>query len=135
MELYEDHNCNSVVCYRVYGNASFLLTGDLPSEYEEKLYALPIEPRIIVAGHHGSNTSNSYLGKYRPDYFVISAGKGNDYHYPHPSVLRKALEYTRGKKVYGTWRSGDIIFSSDGKRLRTDLSYLTRLSIDDAGAK
>ena len=58
----------------------------------------------------------------------------NPNYQPHRSVLRDAIYYTNGKNVYGTWRSGDIVFISSGKGVKTNLSRWDRLSADDAGA-
>ena len=74
------------------------------------------------------------LKEWAPDYFVISCAKGNDNYHPHRSVLYDALKYTKYRNVYGTWKSGDIVFVTDGKSLKTNLNRAHRLTLNDAGA-
>ncbi|MBR0481148.1 MAG: MBL fold metallo-hydrolase, partial [Firmicutes bacterium] len=131
----ENSNNNSVVTYIEYGSTSFLSTGDLEWEAEAKLSEYDLKPTVMVASHHGSYTSNSRLEELRPGFFIISAGKNNDNNQPHRSVLYSALKYTRSKNVYGTWKSGDIVFISSGRGVSTNLSRWDRLTVEDAGAK
>ena len=130
----ENSNDNSVVTYLKYGKTSFLSMGDLEWDMEKKLLDHDLEPTVMVAAHHGSYTSNSILEDLKPGFFIISAGLKNDNNQPHRSVLRNALKYTAGKNVYGTWRSGDIVFMSNGRGVSTNLSRWDRLTVDDAGA-
>ncbi|MBR0416430.1 MAG: MBL fold metallo-hydrolase [Firmicutes bacterium] len=130
----EEPNNNSVVTYLRYGSTSFLCTGDLEREMEERLKSYDLKPTVVVAGHHGSSDANSLLKDLRPGFFIVSAAKKNPNYQPHRSVLRDAIYYTNGKNVYGTWRSGDIVFISSGKGVKTNLSRWDRLSADDAGA-
>ena len=130
----EDPNSNSVVTCLKYRGISFLNTGDLGADMEEKLIPYRLRPTVVTAGHHGSSSSNSLLERFRPDYFIISCGKNNDGHHPHRRVLSDALKYTKDKNVYGTWRSGDIIFVTDGISLKTNLKIYEKLTLQDAGA-
>ncbi|MBO4818738.1 MAG: MBL fold metallo-hydrolase [Firmicutes bacterium] len=130
----ENSNDNSVVTYLKYGKTSFLSMGDLEWDMEERLLEYDLEPTVMVAAHHGSYTSNSILEELKPGFFIISAGKKNENNQPHRSVLWNAVKYTKGKNVYGTWRSGDIVFISNGRGVSTNLSRWDRLTVDDAGA-
>jgi beta-lactamase superfamily II metal-dependent hydrolase len=130
----ENSNNNSVVTYLSYGDISFINTGDLESDMEERLLPYKLDPNVVVAGHHGSNSSNSLLKEWTPDYFVISCARDNENYHPHKSVLYNALRYTKYRNVYGTWRSGDIVFITDGKNMKTNLSKAQRLTLNDAGA-
>ena len=114
-------NRASIVARLVYGDKSFLLTGDSPIAIENVLVNL--DPKILAssvlkAGHHGSRTSTSltYAEAISPDYAVISAGKDNTYGHPHKEVL-DILEKI-GAKTFSTAERGTIKFETDGKTLK-----------------
>lgn len=113
-------NDGSVVLHVVYGKTSFLLTGDLPSPYEDHLVALDgthLKSDVLKAGHHGSRYSTDalWLKAVGPSTVVISAGKGNSYGHPHKEVLERISRY--GAQVLSTSDSGTITFTSDGERV------------------
>lgn len=129
----ENSNNNSVVTLVRFGETSFLCTGDLEQELEPKLIGLVGHPTVVVAGHHGSNTSNSLLARLDPKFAAVSCGRNNDFYHPHPSVLKDALDCTAD--VYGTFKSGDIVFESDGKKVKCLADTAQRLTMEDAGAR
>lgn len=57
----EDTNNTSIVIRIVYGDTSFLFTGDAEQETEEKILETgqDIESTVLKVGHHGSSTSTS----------------------------------------------------------------------------
>jgi len=70
-----------------------LITGDRSAAGERSLLAghnLP-DIDILIAGHHGSNTSTSMelLAATRPELAIISVGNGNRYNLPADEVVRK----------------------------------------------
>lgn len=110
-------NDGSVVLHVVYGKTSFMLTGDLPSPYEDHLVALDgtaLHSDVLKAGHHGSrySTDSIWLSAVSPQYVVISAGKGNTYGHPHKEVLDRVEK--QGAGLVSTIDSGTITFESDG---------------------
>lgn len=113
-------NDGSVVLHVVYGNTSFMLTGDLPSPYEDHLVTLDgtsLHSDVLKAGHHGSrySTDSIWLKAVSPGVVVISAGKGNSYGHPHREVLdRVKLE---GADIVSTIEKGTITFESDGEEV------------------
>ena len=114
-------NDASVVLHVVYGNTSFLLTGDLPSTIEEELVR-ELSPEslastVLKAGHHGSkySTSGAWLAAVSPDTVIISAGKGNTYGHPAPEVIGRIQK--SGARVVSTIEEGTIVFESDGVRV------------------
>ena len=114
-------NRASIVAKLVYGNKSFLMTGDSPIQIEEALLSLNpeiLDSDVLKAGHHGSKTSTSlkYARAVSPDYAVISAGKNNTYGHPHQEVL-DILEKV-GAKIVSTIDSGTIKFETNGKTLK-----------------
>ncbi len=107
-----DTNDSSVTILLEYNGKTFLLTGDLPTEEENKILGeLPNGVEVYKAGHHGSKYSSGevLLSKIKPHYSVISAGKDNKYGHPNKETLERLTRYS--KKIVSTIDSGDIIFS------------------------
>lgn len=114
-----DTNDASVSVVVVYGEHSFLLTGDLGMKYESELIHEKLPRRITVfkAGHHGSKTSSGeqLLTYIKPEYAVISAGKENRYGHPHPETIERLQKYSQ--EILETSDRGTISFISDGRML------------------
>lgn len=112
----EDTNNTSIVIRIVYGDISFLFTGDAEQETEEKILETgqDIESTVLKVGHHGSSTSTSqaFLDAVSPTYAVISCGKDNSYGHPHSETLAKLS--SAGVEVLRTDELGDIYCTSDG---------------------
>ncbi|HYD93093.1 MAG TPA: MBL fold metallo-hydrolase [Candidatus Paceibacterota bacterium] len=111
-------NTGSVVLRVVYGDTSFLLTGDAPDDVESWLVTLDegsIKSDVLKAGHHGSRTSTSaaFLAAVDPSIVVISAGKDNSYGHPHQEVVERIL--ASGAILVSTIEKGTIVFESDGE--------------------
>ncbi|KKS15767.1 MAG: Beta-lactamase domain protein [Parcubacteria group bacterium GW2011_GWB1_41_6] len=114
-----DTNDASIVAKLVYGNNSFLFTGDSPKKIEEYLVSLDgknLDVDVLKAGHHGSKTSSAeeFLNAVSPVYAVVSAGKDNRYGHPHQEVL-DALN-NLGIKALRTDESGAIKIKSNGQQ-------------------
>lgn len=114
-------NDASIVAKLVYGEKSFLLTGDSTIKAENILMNLDskiLDSDVLKTGHHGSRTSTSaaYAAAVLPEHAIISAGRDNSYGHPHQEVLN-ILE-TVGAKIKSTALSGMIRFETDGKTLR-----------------
>ena len=114
-------NMASVVLRLVYGDTSFLLTGDVPQAMEEYLVSFDGErlaSDILKLGHHGSRTSTSkvFLSAVSPQYAIISAGLNNRYGHPHKEVvdMLKKLDIPS----LATYKSGTIIIESDGENIK-----------------
>lgn len=113
-------NDASIVAKLVYGDTSFLLTGDSPRKIEKYLASIDgdnLDVDVLKAGHHGSRTSSSdeFISHASPEYAVISAGKNNRYGHPHKEVI-DALEKF-GVKILRTDLLGSIIMESDGENI------------------
>lgn len=109
----------SVSIFIIYGDKSFLLTGDLPTTKESKLFRPQLQKNITVykAGHHGSKYSSGeqLLSYIKPEYSVISAGKDNRYGHPNPEAVSRLQKYST--EIISTIDRGTITFSTDGKTL------------------
>ena len=130
-----ESNSASIVGRLVYGENSFMLTGDSPKNIEEYLVSLEcrgqplicpgpeglpsaLGSNVLKAGHHGSktSTSDSFTRAVSPEYVVISSGKDNRYGHPHQEVLDTLEKYN--VQVLNTADLGRIIFKSDGVSLK-----------------
>ncbi|OGD68654.1 hypothetical protein A2996_00080 [Candidatus Campbellbacteria bacterium RIFCSPLOWO2_01_FULL_34_15] len=110
-------NTASVILKLVYGESSFLFTGDSPQVIEKYLagvFGNELDIDVLKLGHHGSKTSNSelFLGITSPEYVVASVGKDNRYGHPHKEVLD--LLEKLNLDLLRTDESGMIVFESDG---------------------
>lgn len=115
-----DTNNASIVAKLVYGNNSFLLTGDSPDEIEKYLVSLnseSLKSNVLKIAHHGSRTSTSeiFLGYTKPDYAVISVGKDNKYNHPHQEILDRLNQF--GISILRTDEKGTIKIKSDGENI------------------
>lgn len=115
-------NDGSVVLHVVYGATSVLLTGDLPSPYEDYLVGLDgkdgeLASDVLKAGHHGSkySTDSLWLSAVHPRVVVISAGKHNVYGFPAPPTVARIK--ASGAQMVSTIDLGTIDFVSDGRTI------------------
>ncbi len=114
-------NDASVVAKLVYGNESFLLTGDSTLKAENILLSLDkkiLDSDVLKAGHHGSKTSTSpaYAQAVSPLYAIISAGKDNTYGHPHQITLDTLRSV--GAQILSTIDLGTITFETDGQTFK-----------------
>ncbi len=115
-ESESDRNNGSVVMKVIYGDTSFLFTGDAEREEEQEILnaGYDLSATVLKVGHHGSRNSTTYpfLREIMPKYAVISVGE-NSYGHPTEDVLSRLRD--ADVKVYRTDMQGDIIAVSDGK--------------------
>ncbi len=121
-----DPNNNSIVIRLVYDKDSFLFTGDLGNEGEQRVLASgrKLGSDVLKVGHHGSGTasSNEFLKAVHPTYAVISVGAKNRYGHPAAATLdRLAAE---GIRTFRTDLDGAVIFTSDGINISVQTSKL-----------
>ena len=114
-----DPNNTSIVLRIVYGDTSFLFTGDAERVVEQAILnrGTNINSTVLKVGHHGSESSTSYvwLREIMPQYAVISVGKDNSYGHPTEEVLSRLRDAE--VKTFRTDLQGDIICVSDGKNV------------------
>lgn len=114
-------NDASIVAKLVYGEESFLLTGDSTMKAENILLNLNstiLKSSVLKVGHHGSKTSTSraYAEAVSPTYAIISAGKDNSYGHPHQITLDTLRSV--GSQILSTIDLGTITLETDGKILK-----------------
>lgn len=109
-----DNNDASIVLKVVYGNVSFLLTGDAGTTLEKEMMQNDVSATILKAGHHGSNTSSSeeFIRAVKPEVTILSYGKENKYGHPHAEVVDRLQAI--GSNIYATADLGTIMVATDG---------------------
>ncbi|MEK7503647.1 MAG: ComEC/Rec2 family competence protein [Patescibacteria group bacterium] len=116
----KDSNNTSIILRLVYGEISFLFTGDATQSVERQLLKRDkpsINADVLKVGHHGSKTSTvqEFVEAVSPETAVISLGKDNSYGHPHQATLDTLAKY--GISILRTDISGDIKIFSDGNNL------------------
>ncbi|MDD5223171.1 MAG: ComEC/Rec2 family competence protein [bacterium] len=113
-----DANNNSVIARLNCLDVGFLFMGDAEGEAEKRLMANnpDLRSEVLKVGNHGSKYSTSipFLDRVKPRVAVISAGPNNDGHLSQ-STLDKLIK--RGTKIYRTDENGDIVISTDGRKI------------------
>lgn len=116
-----ESNDGSIVGKLVYGQESFMLTGDA-TKYTENLIMKneskeTLQSKVLKLGHHGSKHSSgeAWLEVVHPEIAVISAGLKNRYGHPHQDVLDRLNNLHI--PYIGTYQDSTIIFKTDGVKL------------------
>ncbi|MBU4298992.1 MBL fold metallo-hydrolase [Patescibacteria group bacterium] len=117
---FKESNNTSIIAKLVFGENSFLFTGDAHKSLEKKLVEreAAIESDVLKISHHGSkgSTAEEFVKEVSPQIAVISAGKDNSYGHPRQEVLDILTKY--GIKVLRTDNDGDIKIISDGENIK-----------------
>ncbi len=103
------------------GDANVTVERDVLERFSQGHYGdiTLTDVEVLKAGHHGSNgTGNTaqiksgsscqeFLDTLSPEYFIISAGEGNNHGHPHQPVIDRAEGV--GAEIYRTDYHGNII--------------------------
>jgi len=120
----EDQNYFSLIFKLVFGEKSFLFTGDADKPAEEEIMKREedLKADVLKVGHHGSKYSSglNFLKEVRPAYAVISCGKNNNFGHPNLRVLKNLAAV--GAQVFRTDQLGDIILTTDGRKINFSFS-------------
>ncbi len=110
-------NNASIVARLVFGQVSFLFTGDAETEAEKEMLnrSAALVSDILKVGHHGSRTSTTqaFLQGVDPEVAVIMCGKDNQYGHPHEEILQRLAN--AGVDIYRTDLHGTIVITTDGQ--------------------
>lgn len=114
-------NDKSGIFKLVYGNTSFLFTGDLETDgenYFANKYSEFLNSNVLKVGHHGSKTSSSlkFLNAVKPKLSLVSAGFKNKFGHPSSKVLKRLQN--SDSKILRTDLSGASILQSDGDSIK-----------------
>lgn len=118
----KDLNATSIIINMLYGEKSYLFTGDTTEEVEATILNKNIDIDVLKVAHHGSRYSSSYefLNIATPDYAIVSVGEENSYEHPHIEAINRIKKHTNN--IYMTKDVGTIHLTSDGKNI--DIEYL-----------
>lgn len=117
----QETNASSLIFKLVYGETSWLFTGDSPQAIEEFIttqLAEGLDIDVLKVGHHGSDTSSgqAFLAAASPAFAVISAGAENPYGHPANAVLGRLVSL--GVETLCTCDLGTVTLVSDGREVR-----------------
>ncbi len=121
----DKENNKSCVLKASIGEFALLLPGDIEAAVERQLAvssASNLKSTVLVAAHHGSQTSSSYpfLKRVEPSYVVYSAGYRNSFSHPHASVQSRFREFS--SEPWNTAESGMISFQVSNSGNITSIS-------------
>lgn len=113
-------NDKSGVKKMVYGNTSFMFTGDIERKVETVFasrYKDFLKSDLLKAAHHGSKTSSipEFVNYVSPSKSIISAGIMNRFNHPSPDVVARLRSI--GSEIYRTDKYGGLLFESDGNSI------------------
>ena len=124
-------NDDSVVLELRWRDVSIVLPGDIGREVEAAIASrfVPAPIRVVKVPHHGSLTSSSpeFVQALEPDVAVVSAGRGNTFGHPAPTVVDRYVE--AGAHVFQTDRDGAVVVTSDGHGLVVETVSGSRLTL------
>lgn len=116
-QYYDDENDRSSIIYVKINHLYYLFTGDISEKVEKDLYYQyqNLKVDVLKVAHHGSSTSTSaFLLKFiHPKVALISVGKNNIYHHPHPLTIQRLNDY--GIHIYRTDLTGMVSIVYYGK--------------------
>ena len=106
-------NADSCVLFVEAHGATMLFPGDIPARAELQLIAsgsLPEQIDILVAAHHGSDTSSSqtFIDRVDPEHTVFKTKQANRFNHPSPRVLARYQK--SGGALWDTGRHGAVSF-------------------------
>ena len=129
--LRQNDNDNSCVLQIRAGNFGVLLPGDIEAGVEYELAAKfreQLQSDVLVAAHHGSNTSSSwpFLKMTDPRYIVFAAGYRNAFGHPAPAVIRRSAAFTSHLLNTSELGMSSFALPADGGPLRLESYRLRR---------
>ncbi|MCG8613082.1 MAG: DNA internalization-related competence protein ComEC/Rec2 [Pseudomonadales bacterium] len=109
----ESSNARSCVIKLDLNGVSFLLSGDISAAVERELVTLyrdQLRTDVLVAAHHGSNSSSSwaFLKFVKPSVAVFSSGYLNSFGHPHSDVVARMKAMSI--EMYNTAQDGAVVF-------------------------
>ena len=118
----KDLNATSIIINMLYGEKTYLFTGDTTEEVEDTILNQNIDIDVLKVAHHGARYSSSYefLNVATPEYAIVSVGEENSYEHPHQEAINRIKKHTNN--IYMTKDVGTILLTSDGKEI--EIEYL-----------
>lgn len=118
-ERQDPRNDDSLVLELRWRDVSIVLPGDIGRDTEQLIAErfAPVRYRVLKVPHHGSATSSGemLLEHLQPTLAIVSAGRGNAFGHPAPSVVSRYDR--RGIGLYRTDQDGAVTIDTDGHAL------------------
>jgi competence protein ComEC len=115
-------NRRSLVLRISYGRRHLLFPGDIDASRENELLqrSYVVKSDVLLAPHHGSNTSNTpdFIQAVAPEVVIFSVGQFNRFSFPLPDVVGRYMN--TGCSIYRTDRDGAITCLTDGHNLQIE---------------
>lgn len=113
----KNSNDTSIVAKLMFGQNSFLFTGDISSNVEKELIFANLKSDVLKVAHHGSKYSSSedFLESVLPQFAIIQVGK-NSYGHPAEEALNRLENF--GIRILRNDKDGDIEIVSDGIKIK-----------------
>ncbi|MEM8594030.1 MAG: DNA internalization-related competence protein ComEC/Rec2, partial [Pseudomonadota bacterium] len=120
-------NDRSCVLLVTWGSQRVMLTGDISKRAERDILntytAEQLRSNVLIAPHHGSNTSSSpsFVNTVHPQHVVFSVGYQHRFGHPHKPVVQRYQ--TTNSRLWRTDRHGAISFAWDADKTLTTRSH------------
>jgi beta-lactamase superfamily II metal-dependent hydrolase len=112
-------NNGSVVLNFIFGETSFLFTGDIEAQAEGMMLQAGgnVKADVVKVPHHGSRSSSTepFVAAVNPRLAVISVGKRSVFGHPHKEVVERWK--MSGAEVITTGERGTVTVTSDGENI------------------
>ncbi len=123
---YASSNNRSCVLQIRFGEMTALLPGDIEAPVERLLAATlgtRLQSSVLIAPHHGSNTSSSYpfLKMVAAEQVIFSSGYGNGFGHPAAPVVQRYIAL--GAELHDTAQSGMISLSPSASGEVWDINF------------
>ena len=115
-------NDGSTVIRLVYGDVSFMLTGDISTTVEADLvrrFGDGLQSTVLKVAHHGSDTSSAerFLRTVGSSAAVIQAGYNNRFGHPTDAVLARLQQHIPPEQIWVTKDVGAVVITTDGQQI------------------
>lgn len=119
-QRFRNPNNHSVAVKIVYGETSFLFTGDAETEQEKQIanrYGDFLNTDLYKVGHHASNTSSTerFMQHVEPKISVASLSLRNYFGHPGKDAVKRLNTYS--ERNYFTSLNGALRFKTDGSTI------------------
>lgn len=109
----KDPRDQSLMTLFKYGATTFFAESDAGEEEEARVMESVAGCNALVLARSGSDSANQHIEELQANIFVVSDAKGGG---PDESILEKTKA-----KIYTTYNSGTIKFTTDGKEVTSNL--------------
>lgn len=118
-------NDSSIVLKMTYQGKTCLFPGEISAPVEKNLiakYRDRLKCNILIAPHHGSNTSSSpeFLKAVSPEFILISSGSASGIQFPNQSALERMQK--TGAQIFRTDQLGAITLNIQNRHLNVPVS-------------